>query len=140
MKQELLDSINHGSRAVLQRSFKDLRRSIFVFIFGSFSEAEESSKLRRFKAKDCEDFMGKFNNILDKIVWKIPKICTFLKTLNFNFPHIILSSTAGKSCSSCCLKENFYQRKFFIFLWKSLYLRRYSKNLQSLKIFEEFLN
>ena len=68
------------------------------------------------------------------------KFCTFLKTLNFNFPHIILSSTAGKSCSSCCLKENFYQRKFFIFLWKSSYLRRSSKNLQSSKIFEEILN
>ena len=60
--------------------------------------------------------------------------------MNLNFPHIMLSSTAGKSCSSCCLKENFYQRKFFIFLWKSSYLRRSSKNLQSSKIFEEILN
>ena len=31
-----------------------VRRSIFVFIFGSFSDAEESSKLRRFLAKDSK--------------------------------------------------------------------------------------
>ena len=59
-------------------------------IFDSFSDAKESSWF-----KDCEDFLGKSNNILDKIVGKSLEICTLLKTLNFNFPYIILSYTAG---------------------------------------------
>ena len=95
----------------LWRSFEApkifVQRSIFVFIFSSYSDAEESLKLRRFKAEDCEVLLWKFNNILDKIVWKSLKICTFLKTLNFNFPHKMLCSTTGKICSHCCLKENF---------------------------------
>ena len=49
---------------------------------------------------------------MEKIVWKSSEICTFLKILNFNFPHIMLSSTAGKICLSCCLKENFNTENF----------------------------
>ena len=47
---------------MLQRSFEDLRSSkilvrrfIFVFAFGPFLKSEESLKLRRFHAEDCED-------------------------------------------------------------------------------------
>ena len=101
----MLSSLRYYT-AVLQRSF------------------EESSKLRRFYAEDCQDFLGKFNNILDKIVWKSSEICTFLKILNFNFPHIMLSSTAGKICLSCCLKENFNNENF-------------SFSFENLRIFED---
>merc|ERR1711873_359233 len=101
-----------------------VRRSIFVFIFSSFSDAKESLKLRRFYAEDCEDFLGKFTNILDKNCLKKSKICNFLNTLNFNFPHIMLSSTAGKICSSYCLEENFNNRNF-------------SFSFENLRIFED---
>ena len=52
----------------------------------------------------------KLNNILDKFVWKMEKLFKLLP------------------------KGKFLEQKFFIFLWKSSYLRRYLKNLQSLKI------
>ena len=97
------------------------------------TKLRRSSKLRRFLSKDpssssssvhfqmpknlrsFEDFRPKIAKIFwenlpifwTKIVWKSLKICNFLITLNFNFPHIMLSSTAGKICSSCCLEENF---------------------------------
>ena len=59
-----------------------------------------------------------------KIVWKSQEICTFLKILNFNFPHIMLSSTTEKICSSCWLKENFNNKNF-------------SFSFENLRIFED---
>ena len=57
------------SNAELQQSFEDLwsskifvRWSIFVFIFGPFPDVEESLKLRRFEAKDSEDFLKNFHS------------------------------------------------------------------------------
>ena len=61
---------------------------------------------------------------MDKIVWKSSEICTFLKILNFNFPHIMLSSTTEKICSSCWLKENFNNKNF-------------SFSFENLRIFED---
>ena len=59
-----------------------------------------------------------------KIVWKSQEICTFLKFLNTNFPHIMLSSTTEKICSSCWLKENFNNKNF-------------SFSFENLRIFED---
>ena len=92
--------------SVATKLWKSLKLWRFLSEYPSLSSSlvhfQKPKNLRSF-----EDFMGKLNNILDKIVQKSSEICTFLKTLNFNFPHMMLSSTAGKICLSCCLKENF---------------------------------
>ena len=70
-------------------------------------------------AKQCCNEASKIFNILDKIVWKSLKMCNFLNALNFNFPHIMLGSTAGK----------IFNKKIFHFTLKIFV---------SSKIFEEF--
>ena len=56
-----------------------VRRSIFVFLFSSFPDAKEFSKLRRFLAEDLTKFWT-------KLVFKNSKICTFLKLWSSIFP------------------------------------------------------
>ena len=81
------------------------------------SEDQSSSSVHFQTPKNLRSFKY-FRPKIVKILWenlticwtklseKVQKYVLFL-TLNFNFPHIKLSSTAGKVCSICCLKENF---------------------------------
>ena len=61
------------------RSFKDFCPKIHpcLHLRFIFRDAEEASKLQRFQAEDCEDFLGKFNNIMEKLSEKVQKYVLF---------------------------------------------------------------
>ena len=97
----------------------------------------EASKIwsRRFRR-----FLGKIYILLAKFVEQIPKNMyiawkklTIISIKKFCFSSIrFFSRDRHRDISRW--------QKFTIYLWKSSYLWRYSKNLQSSNIFEEFLN
>ena len=70
-------------QSVLQGNFEDFYPKIYLRFI---SRCCRTFKALKILGEDCKDFLGKFINIMDKIVWKNLKICIFLKILKFNFP------------------------------------------------------
>ena len=119
-----------------------VRRFIFVFIFGQFSETEESLKLRRFFTEDSEDFPSKNStfesqklNFIVSLSRKETKTqVTFASEYPYFFHHRydIFCSYIFFTLNYLCSSLIFANRPFHFKIFGT------SKNFQSSKTFEDF--